>query len=286
MSAVAARTAVATGTDTVELCPGDELIAGYKVIERLRRGRELDAYDVWSELRHCRCVAKTLRPDRLHDRRARRRLIGEGRLLAPLAHPHIVRVYEVVELPRPVVVFETLTGATLEYLIAESRTRLPAKDIAVLGLQLCSAMHYLHHHGLLHLDLKPSNIVCERGVAKVLDFNIAQPPGKGRRGVGTRQYMAPEQARGDELTEATDVWGIGAVLFEAATGREPFAVGFGAGFAANGDRYEQLERRADPVRRHRRLPAALAQAIDRCLEPDPPRRPTVAELDAVFAALA
>lgn len=254
------------------LPPGEPLAPGYEVIAHLNRSRVLDVYDVWSEERACHCVAKVLRPDRTDDRNARSRLVREGRTLKKLTHLHIVRAYEVFEKPHPALILETLIGDTLEYLIAvHRRRRLPLSDIAYLGLHLCSAMHYLHRQGLLHLDLKPSNIISDCGLAKVIDLSITQPPGRGRRGVGTRQYMAPEQARGGLLSEATDVWGIGAVLFEAATGQRPFK-------GEAGRTYQQLERRAEPVRSHRRVPAAFAAAVDSCLEPEPALRPTVGEL--------
>jgi eukaryotic-like serine/threonine-protein kinase len=124
--------------------------------------------------------------------------------------------------PRPVVILETLTGATLAYLIDTAPRRLAISDIVHLGFHLCSALHYLHRHAVLHLDLKPSNIVSESRLAKIIDLSIARPPGRGRAGAGTTQYMAPEQVTGDYLGLATDVWGVGAVLWEAATGEEPF----------------------------------------------------------------
>ena len=91
--------------------------------------------------------------------------------------------------------------------------------------------------------------------------------------MGTSQYMSPEQARGDHLGPPADVLGIGAVLFEAATGKIPF--GDSTGGRTEGKRYEQLERRAEPVRAHRRVAREFAEAMDGCLEPDPARRPTV-----------
>ncbi|MDP8973491.1 MAG: serine/threonine protein kinase [Actinomycetota bacterium] len=210
--------------------------------------------------------------DLLDDRRTRRGLIREGRLLKRLTHPHIVRAYETIEQPHPTLILETLTGATLAYLIDISHRRLPLSDIVHLGLHLCSAIHYLHRRGILHLDLKPSNIVSERQLAKVLDLSVARPPGNGVKGVGTANYMSPEQARGDALGPAADVWGIGAVLFEAAAGEEPFDA------YDDETRYEQLERRADSIRSHRRVPRAFAAAVDACLEPDPAERPTVKDL--------
>jgi eukaryotic-like serine/threonine-protein kinase len=258
---------------------GAALAPGYEVVEHLRRGSRLDVYDVWSEERDCRCVAKALRPDRLHEPRSRKALLGEGRLLTSLAHPHIVRAFEIVPRPQPVVVLETLTGHTLAQLLRGARRRLSLEDVVWLGVHLCSAMHYLHGRGFLHLDLKPSNVISEDGKARVLDLSIARPPGRARKGVGTRIYMAPEQARGGVLSEAADVWGIGVVLFEAATGRRPFS--------GNGDgpRYPQLERRADPIREHRRVPPAFAAVVDGCLEPDPGRRPALDELPDVLDAL-
>ncbi|MBV9452714.1 MAG: serine/threonine protein kinase [Rubrobacter sp.] len=260
---------------------GELLAPDYTVVAPLHRSRILDAYEVWSEERACSCVAKVLRPDCIENRRARASLLREGRILKQLAHPHIVRAYDAFEQPQPIVILESLPGYTLLYLIAlHQRRRMALNNIVFLGLHLCSAMHYLHRHGLLHLDLKPSNIVSNLGVAKVLDLNLARPPGRGRRDTGTPAYMAPEQVRGDLFSEATDVWGIGAVLFHAATGRPPF-------FEPEASRkYQQLERRADSVRAHRRVPAFFATTVDRCLDPDPSQRPTVDELAELLNGLA
>jgi serine/threonine protein kinase len=245
----------------------------------VNRGQVLDIYDLWSEERACRCIGKALRPDYIEDRRAYNTLLWEGETLKRLTHVHIVRAYEVIESPSPTVILEMLTGDTLDYLIyTHRRRRLSLSNIVFLGSHLCSAMHYLHRQGLLHLDLNPSNIVSNLGVAKVLDLSIAQPPGRGRRGEGTPQYMAPEQCSGAVLTEATDVWGIGAVLFHAATGKPPFE-------AEAPYKYQQLERRADPVRSYRRVPATFATAVDRCLDPEPARRPTVDELAELLYGL-
>jgi serine/threonine protein kinase len=257
--------------------PGVRLAPGYEVVGHLHRGGALDVYEVWSDERACQCIAKVVRPDRLGDVKSRRRLYREGRLLARMTHPHIVRAFDVLERPQPVVVLETLTGATLAYLIEEEYERrgLPLRDVVALGLQLCSAIAYLHRHRLLHLDLKPSNIVSELGRAKLIDLSIARSPGRARKGSGTRVYMAPEQARGGTLNEAADVWGLGVVLYEAASGQRPFPT-------RRRVRYPQLDRCAEPVGSLRRLPRALAASIDACLEQQPRDRPTTAELGAAL----
>jgi serine/threonine protein kinase len=258
---------------------GELLAPGYVVVDLLHHGGDLDVYDVWSEERDCRCVAKVVRPDRLGDRAARGRLIREGQILIRLTHPHIVRAYELVPRPIPMLVIETLPGETVSHMIAGRRRRLPLTDIICLGLHLCSAIHYLHRQGFLHLDLKPSNIVADRGVAKVLDLSIARRPGRGPKGMGTRQYMAPEQARGDLLSAATDVWGIGAVLFEASTGQQPFTA------YPEGRRYDQLERKAASVSTYRRVPSAFTRALEGCLAPEPARRPTIDQLSSALKSL-
>ncbi|NUR78696.1 MAG: serine/threonine protein kinase [Thermoleophilia bacterium] len=260
---------------------GAAIAPGYSVAGHLHRGDALDVYEVWSQERDCLCIAKLLRPDRVKDVRPRRRLFREGRLLQQLTHPHIVRAYETLSRPQPVLILETLSGATLAHVLEVElvQQRFPVQELAVLGLQLCSATAYLHRHRLLHLDLKPANIVAEGGRVKVIDLSLVRRPGRGRKGAGTRQYMAPEQALGRTLTEATDVWGIGATLYESAAGSRPFP-------SRPRVRYPQLIQRAQPAAAHRRLPRELAVAIDACLEPAPRDRPSVAELAAVLEPLA
>lgn len=283
-------TVAAELTDAPPAGPGAWLAPGYEVVEHISRGRSLDVYDTWSHERRCRVVAKTLRPDRRDDDRARGRLLREGRLLRRLAHPHIVRAYETIPGPAPVVVLETLTGSTLACLLDESPdTGLPPDQVGFLGVQLCSAVGYLHRHGFLHLDLKPSNIVAQDGGAKLIDLSIARRPGRARRGVGTRGYMAPEQALGGQLTSAADVWGLGMVLFEAATGCDPFEAHAPARAEDEEDlttaeRNPQIAHRAAPIQSLGRGPVALT-ILDSCLDPQPGSRPSVDVLAAKLQQL-
>jgi serine/threonine protein kinase len=258
---------------TAAIRPGARLARGYEVIAHLRRGRDLDVYDVWSEERDCRCIAKVARPNRRRHQPTRRRLRSEGRLLLSLAHPHIVRAYELIERPDPVLILETIDGETVDHMVGRRRQRLPAVDIAYLGMHLCSAVQFLHRHRIIHMDLKPSNVISDMGQAKLLDLSIARPPQRVRPGIGTARYMAPEQAHGGEVGPHTDVWGIGAVLFEAAAGAPPFGQeGVGS---LNGSAESSV---SQSVRRHRRLPPDLAQAIDGCLGMRPANRLGLKEL--------
>nr|BFD83600.1 hypothetical protein StreXyl84_30010 [Streptomyces sp. Xyl84] len=298
------------------LAPGTRPAPGYRVLGHLARTGWLDLYDSWSEERACRCVVKVLRPDRRAEEQAAERLLREGRWLCEFTHPHLVRGYEVRTAPQPLVVLETLSGETLSCLLHRLRRRPAAADLALLRVQLCSAVHYLHGRGLLHLDLKPSNVVVDCGRAKVLDLSVARPPGHAPPGMGTFSYLAPEQARGGPLSAAADVWGIGVTLYEAAAGDVPFDrgetvpsvsgsdvgdgdgshrgvggdCGVGDGGSARGcgggqGWYPQLEAGAPPIGTRRRLPRALAEAVDGCLRQDPAARPTVPELAAALRAL-
>jgi serine/threonine protein kinase len=260
-----------TTLDHPPLAAGSILAPGYEIVEHLHQSNNFDVYYVFSEERACRCIAKAPRQDLLEVARVRRGLLGEGRLLGKLTHPHIVRLYETLREPHPTLILETLTGETLSHLIDTSYRRLPLSSVVNLGLHLCSAVHYLHAHGVLHLDLKPSNIVSERGLAKILDLSIARPPGRVRRGAGTKQYMAPEQVRGERVGS------------EREDGSD---TGSFTDTDADLDSYEQVLRRAQPIRAHRRVPAAFADAVDACLEPDPARRPALQDLTRSLEALA
>jgi serine/threonine protein kinase len=275
-----------TSTVPAPLHRGQEIAPGYPVIEHIRRGEDYDTYDAWSTRRHSRCFVKAVRPDCAAFTEVCEGLAFEGTLLLGCTHPHIVRAYEVAEAAdgSPVLVMETLGGATLDSLLDDGNRRLTVRELGYLGQHLCSAIRYLHDSGYLHLDVKPGNIIAECGRARVLDLSLARPPGRSRGGVGTPCSMAPEQVRGGMLGPAADAWGIGLVLFQAATGFQPFDVPGGS--RRNGVfRYLQLEAAAPPIRASRRLPRRLADSIDGCLQPDPGWRPTVQQLDAVLAAV-
>ncbi|HEX2467499.1 MAG TPA: serine/threonine-protein kinase [Solirubrobacterales bacterium] len=280
--------------------PGDIIAPGYEVIEHLSRGRRLDVYDAWSGERGTRCVIKALRPERASEQKAQAQLAREGELLQTLSHPHLVRGYETRMTPTPLIVMETLGGQTLAHMIEEEKRELEPPELAHLALQLGSAVRYLHRSGFLHLDLKPSNIVADGGFAKLIDLSLARPPGPAPAGIGTWCYLAPEQATGGNLGPAADVWGLGVVLFEAATGTPAFddpdesdgdepSDTEGEEVTTDGPAtwesddpadagYPRLRESAPPVRSVRELEPALAHQIDACLSPDPADRPALEEL--------
>ena len=267
-SALGRRRAGRRGSVVVSVVALDD---GLTVLEHLSRNEVMDVYDVWDERRYCRCVAKLLRPDREDVDRDRKRLLREGRMLLGFTHPHIVRAYELRETPALMLLLEALSGETVSHLIDTRSRRIGVDELAILGLQVGSAVRHVHAAGWLHLDLKPSNVIIDAGFAKLIDFSLARAPGNHRAGIGTRPYLAPEQAAGGALGAAADVWGLGSLLFETATGMTPFET-------PDDDSYPQLVDRAPPVRTLCRLPAALSAVIDACLEIEAAGRPSIEEV--------
>ena len=264
-----------------DLVPGAELLPGYTLVALLRRGRRLDTFDVYSIERDCRCILKTLRPERRHEHDANEALRQEGRLLRDLTHPHLLRCYEVLEEPHTAIVLETLSGSMLSAVIEDRR--LDVADAAQLGLQLVAVLGYLHRHGWLHLDVKPSNIAVAAGEATLIDLSLANPPGTGKPGAGTRGCLAPEQAAGEGLSALTDVFGLGVTLGECVTDRLPYN---GEG---TWDR-RFYRRNVQPgwrfKRRLRRLPPRFAQLVLACIEPDPVDRPALDDVRRELHAIA
>jgi serine/threonine protein kinase len=168
------------------------------------------------------------------------RLRQEARAAAILSHPSIVAVYDYDEAEgHPFIVYEYIEGQTLDKMIADGP--LPEERIIGIGVQVASGLAYAHDRGILHRDIKPQNIMVEPdGRARILDFGLAKrmklhlvgedgaPAGHDPVAtlagtiVGTVQYMSPEQVAGETLDGRTDVFSLGAVLFELATGVNPF----------------------------------------------------------------
>jgi serine/threonine-protein kinase len=183
----------------------------------LARDRELD-----------RPVAlKVLAEQFVDDDAFRRRFIREARLAARLSHANVVQVYDTGEEDgRPYIVMEYVSGETLADVLARRR-KLPVRETVDVGRQAALGLERAHAAGLIHRDVKPQNLLIrDDGVVKIADFGIARAAEVSRLTelgtvLGTAAYLAPEQARGDEVTPAADIYSLGAVLYEALTGRAP-----------------------------------------------------------------
>jgi serine/threonine protein kinase len=214
----------------------------------------------------------------------------EARAAARLSHPGIVTLYEAeVDDDAAYLVSELVRGPTLAQLLEEGR--LSDRDIVTIGIALADALNHAHAQGVVHRDVKPSNVLVpeqpasEAQVAKLTDFGVARVLGGDtltRTGdvIGTDAYMSPEQAEGREAGPAADLYSLALVLYEALTGINPIATTTAAG------RARRLGAHLPPLRRQRRdLPRELGRCIDQALRPRPRERGTVTDLRAALRAI-
>ncbi|MBA2636968.1 MAG: serine/threonine protein kinase, partial [Solirubrobacterales bacterium] len=211
----------------------------------------------------------------------------EALAAARLAHPAIVALYEAAQEGEALVlVSEFVRGRTLGSLLAEGE--LSDRDVLRIGVTLCDALAHAHVHGVVHRDVKPGNVLCPEAhgdgspVAKLTDFGVAhlaegEPLTRTGDVVGTLAYMAPEQAAGEAVGPATDVYALALVLHEALTGTNPVR---GASAAQTVRRLGTRLPALQGIRRD--LPRGLCRALDEALDPEPQQRP---DLGALRAAL-
>ena len=218
---------IATATDPGHsswgFAEGDEFVPGRTVLAALGGGAVAEALLVWDERLHAVTVAKVLRPVHACDEAALRSLRHEARALQALAHPALVRSFDVeLDGPRPHLLLEHLEGRTLRSLIRRGGP-LPAEQALPLALHLAAALHFLAHSGWVHLDVKPDNVIM--GIPpRLIDLSLARPVERAASlsgPTGTDAYMAPEQCAPDRfpgaVSPATDIFGLGATLFHALT---------------------------------------------------------------------
>ena len=260
--------------------PGDTL-GPYRVLDVLGEG---GMGQVWRahDTRLERDVAlKVLPAETLGDETARARLVREARLASQLNHPHICTIYEVGEAEgQTFVAMELVEGQALSARLADGP--LPVDQVLRYGQQMADALAHAHSRGVVHRDLKSANIVITPdGQVKVLDFGLAKrltgeelaeattvsrPSLTGPGMVaGTLAYLAPEQLRGQPADARSDIWALGVVLYELATGKAPFQgqTGFELTSAI-------LSQPLPPLPSS--VPAPLAGVIDRCLAKEPGER--------------
>jgi serine/threonine protein kinase len=255
---------------------GEELVPGRFAVRLLGGGERYETYLAWDDHLFALVVVKIVRPHLTSDRRALRGLGSEVRMLERLNHPVLLRSFgAVLDGPRPHVVLEHLDGPRLSTLIRKYGP-VAREQLLPLGLQLCSALHYLGREGIAHLDVKPSNIIMG-APARLIDLSIARPIGELadiRHRIGTDAYMAPEQcdpAGRGPITAAADVWGVGATLYHAAAGHPPFPKP-----SSEEERHPQLHEPPQPL--PERVASPLRELLGSCLERDPAARPTPSEL--------
>src|SRR6516225_1468484 len=260
-------------TDDARVVP---VVPGYELLGEIGRGGMGVVYRA-RQLKPNRLVAlKMILEGQLATRHDVLRFENEAEAVAELDHPNVVPILEVGQSERlHYFTMPLLTGGSL----AEAQPRLAAdlRAVARLLIEIAGAVHNAHQRGILHRDLKPANILLdESGRPHVTDFGLAKRAQKGtgltQRGavLGSPGYMAPEQASGDPaaVTTATDVYGLGAILYALLTGRAPFE---GRSFHETIVRL-RTEPPEPPSRVNRNVPAPLELICLKCLEKEPARR--------------
>jgi serine/threonine protein kinase len=267
---------------------GDEIAGGRSVIEPLGGGRRYEVFLVWDDQLGVEAVAKILRPDRVDDESAVNALQREAGFLERLDHPVLVHgLGAVLDGAFPHLLVEYIDGKNMRELLLDEVTLSVAEALDV-GIDLLDAVDYLAASSILHLDVKPSNVVMtdptrliDLGAARTLDeIAVRQSP------IGTASYMAPEQCDPPELGPigpAADVWGVGTTLYQALTGNLPFSKPGPRGSDPL-VRYPQLFEEPLPIPDY--VPAPVADVVRSLLARDPESRPSAAAAADALEALA
>ena len=256
-----------------ELQEGDQIAAERYALHLLGGGHKYEAYLTFDEELQSVVVAKLLRPHLVEDESALRTMRTEADALGRLDHPVLLRCFGAeFEDARPHLVLEHLEGPRLSTLLRRQK-RLALEQVIPLGLQLSSALHYMHRKGMVHLDVKPKNIIMG-GPPRLIDLSVARTFDQARDAaepIGTDAYMAPEQCEPTlmgGMSPQSDVYGWGVTMYEAIAGVLPFP--------KLDERFPQLY--LEPLPLTPDTPPVLAELIMSCLEKRPEERPVQTDI--------
>lgn len=257
----------------------DRMMGPYRLLREIGRGGMGVVYQAYDP-RLDRFVALKLLPFHLQDdEQIQNRFIAEAKAASALDHPNICTIYDVGESEdgRLYIAMAYYQGQTLDQRIAEGP--LPFEEARDIAIQIAKGLGRAHEAGIIHRDIKPSNIaLTTRCEVKILDFGVAKLERRGGltdpgMRIGTVAYMSPEQARGDQLDQRTDLWSLGVILYEMLTGRRPF-VGSSDILVGQAILHEEPE----PVIALRSgLPRELGRVMERVLAKSPRQRYSSAE---------
>jgi len=274
-----------------------QYIGNYRVMRHLAEGGMGVVFEALHEEIGRRVAIKVLRRDISTNPDLARRFINEARVVTQIQHSGLVQVFDYGRLPdgSAYIVMEFLQGRPLTDRIRNAGGGLACSDVLRFGRQLAVALTVTHEMGIVHRDMKPDNVmlIADREViggerTKILDFGIAKisnPSGGKTRThaiLGSAPYMAPEQCRGSgEITDRTDVYALGVMLFEMVTGRLPFVAEEEVEVMAM-----HIKEPAPPVDSLKReIPSELADLIGRMLRKIPAERPSMRQVTETIEAM-
>jgi serine/threonine protein kinase len=264
-----------------EIERGTILFGRYEVIEEIGSGGMGSVYRVVDQQINEVMALKIIRPDIAMDSEVIERFTQELKTARKIAHRNVCRMFDIGEDEGThYITMEYVTGEDLRSLVRRIGQMTVAKTIDI-AKQICAGLAEAHAVGVIHRDLKPQNIMIDRnGNVKIMDFGIARfvrTKGITTTGtvIGTPEYMSPEQAEGKGVDQRSDIYSLGVVLFEAATGAVPFEGETPLSVAMK----HKLEAVPDPRRFNAQIPADLSGLILKCLEKEKEDRyQTVAEI--------
>lgn len=251
-------------------------VGRYQILEKLGEGAMAAVYKAYDPGIDRQLVIKFLHPELCRDSEYRMRFLREAKAAGMLSHPNIVTVFDVGEIEnRPYIAMELLDGGTLNEMLTDGQG-LALRAVLNIGIQIASALDYAHNKGIFHRDIKPSNMIrlAGSGTIKLADFGIAHVPSAGadrtQAGtvMGTPHYMSPEQALGEKIDARSDLWAVGVILYQLATGKRPFEADTIVTLL-----YRIANDSPKPVAELRKdIPPGLRRIIARCLNKQPDKR--------------
>jgi serine/threonine protein kinase len=263
-----------------------DTIGKYKLVRVIGEGGMGRVYEAMDPVIGRRVAVKTISLNVVADAETRARFFREAQAAGQLSHPNLITIHDIGESENtPYIVMEYLEGMDLSHAIQKERLSYDRK--MQIMVDVCEGLAFAHVHDIVHRDIKPANIfLTNQGRVKILDFGLARGSLSDvtRTGklVGTPNYMAPEQIRGDDIDHRADIFSTGVVFYELLSGRKAFE-----GDSIATTMYKVLETQPQPVHLiDEQLPASLSEIIDRSLAKDRSARfqTSTEMLDAIVAA--
>lgn len=266
-------------TSFPELTRGSTFAKRYELIEELGKGGMGRVYKVFDNKIKEEVALKLLNPDVASDERTIARFSNELKFARKIIHKHVCRMYDLnEEKGTHFITMEYVPGEDLKSMLRMTKQLSVGTAISI-AKQVCEGLVEAHKRGVVHRDLKPSNIMIDKeGNVRIMDFGIARSSEskgitKAGRMIGTPEYMSPEQVDGAEADQCSDIYSLGAILYEMLTGRQPYEGESSLSIALK----HKSDPTPDPRGLNEQIPEELSHVVMKCMEKDKRQRFQTAE---------